>query len=140
MSAAETRIPGRYYCQEPGCESAYSTQFNLNRHVLTIHREKIREPCGVVRANHASNSRRHQKTCKKCREILSSPLTSGQQNGTGTPASAPNSTIQTPSHDAALNPYEVEIEFGFIENILECETLPLMGKLSANVDTKLTFN
>ncbi|EXF76489.1 hypothetical protein CFIO01_09143 [Colletotrichum fioriniae PJ7] len=74
MSNAWTRAPYSLRCEETGCENrTYSTASNLARHIQSMHGEPVQMPCGMIRQDHRSNSRRHQLKCAGCRAILGLP-------------------------------------------------------------------
>ncbi|KAK0371002.1 hypothetical protein CLIM01_11652 [Colletotrichum limetticola] len=74
MPAAGNRAPTNLRCEKAGCESrTYSTPSNLARHIQAKHGEPVQMPCGIIRQDHQSNSRRHQLGCSDCRTILGLP-------------------------------------------------------------------
>lgn len=74
MPPARNRAPSNFRCEEVGCESrTYSTPSNLARHIQSKHGEPAHMPCGIIRQDHPSNSRRHQLGCSECRAILGLP-------------------------------------------------------------------
>ncbi|KAK1466876.1 hypothetical protein CMEL01_10869 [Colletotrichum melonis] len=74
MPATWNRASSNLRCEEAGCESkTYSTPSNLARHIQSKHGEPVQMPCGIIRQDHRSNSRRHQFGCSGCRAILGLP-------------------------------------------------------------------
>ncbi|KAK2732197.1 hypothetical protein CKAH01_02143 [Colletotrichum kahawae] len=59
-----------FKCKEASCHSShFATRSNLLRHIRSKHGPKIRMACGEERSNHASNNKRHQSSCKKCKTM-----------------------------------------------------------------------
>ncbi|KAK1674501.1 hypothetical protein BDP55DRAFT_176521 [Colletotrichum godetiae] len=73
MPAAGTGAAATFGCQALGCTSTYSSQSNLNRHIKAKHGVYVQMPCGKLRQDHGSNSRRHKLRCPDCRAIQSLP-------------------------------------------------------------------
>ncbi|KAK1721996.1 hypothetical protein BDP67DRAFT_499243 [Colletotrichum lupini] len=68
---AGTTIAASFCCKAPGCARTYSRKCNLNRHIKSKHGVHVQMPCGIIRQDHTSNSRRHQSRCPVCRATLS---------------------------------------------------------------------
>ncbi|KXH35810.1 hypothetical protein CSIM01_00524 [Colletotrichum simmondsii] len=99
---ADTRSPSDFSCKEPGCQlKTFSTRSNLNRHNKSKHGQQVQMPCGKSLQNHASNSRRHKMSCRKCHAALVQPSITMERNNAGPPMN----TTEITMFDLALETY-----------------------------------
>ncbi|OHE95493.1 hypothetical protein CORC01_09226 [Colletotrichum orchidophilum] len=108
MPVTRTEAPPRFHCNEPGCElTKFSTQSNLNRHSQSKHGIAVQMPCGKSLPNHTSNTKRHQKSCRKCcpapEQLPKS--TPDEQSKFKSPTSATANATGLPSFDGTFDGY-----------------------------------